>query len=373
MRVAIAQLIPIRLPLVRPVHTANGVVAFREGTVVRLESEDGLVGRGEASPYSGFGVETTLGARAGLEVALSKLVGCSLEELGDAIAGQAPAPCARAGLETARLELEARRRGLPLCETLVPGASGSVRELPCNALLAEASTDELASAARRACDAGFETLKLKVGALALEQDVERIAAIRSALGRRPKLRLDANQAYDIGRARSAIDAFAPFEIEYLEQPLPASDLEGLAALRREASIPIALDEGALDLAQLRSAIEHRAADVVVIKPSAAGGPFAALAMARLAREHGLDIAVTTLLDSAIGVAAAVHAAAAIAAEGPVRACGLATHGHFELDVATIGAPVNGSMEVPRSPGLGIDEDPALLSRCLADAAVEFRA
>ncbi len=364
---------PIRLPLLRPLRTATGEVDVREGTIVRIETDDAIAGCGEASPYPGFGEETVQESRAALKAMAPQLAGQPIDRLASAIDALGARGSVRAAFETARWVLEARRRGLPLCEALVAGASERAPRVPCNALLGEASIDELVGAAKRHRDAGFGTLKLKVGALELDRDRERVAAVREAIGTGSKLRLDANQAWDLERARAAVAAFEPFDIEYIEQPLPADDYAGMARLRRGGGIPIAIDEGALDLEGLERAIEGEAADVVVIKPSAAGGPGAALAMARRAREADLDVVVTTLLDSAVGVAAAIHSATAIAAEGSVRACGLATQGQFEFDVAKLDPPKDGAIEVARAAGLGIDEDPEMLSRCLGDAIVEIRA
>lgn len=373
MRIVAARLLPIRLPLVRPLRTANGVIEAREGTILRLETEAGVVGRGEASPYPGFGRETLEASRSDLERLAAKIVGLDTSDILQGLFEADRGSTARAAVETACLEATATGRGVPLCDHLVPGACEEIARIPCNALIGAAPIEDTIAEARRAHDVGFETLKLKVGASSVAEDGERIAAVREALGDDVAIRLDANGAYDLETARSAVERFAPFGIEYLEQPLPADRIEAMARLRRECAFPLALDEGALDLREVQQAIAREAADVIVIKPSVAGGPRAALAMARAARAAGLGVVVTTLIDSAIGVAAAIHAAAAIAAEGPLHACGLATRGHFSFDCASPEALSGGAVPVPRAPGLGLPDDRVPLERCLAGAPVEFRA
>lgn len=369
MRITRAQLVPIRLPLIRPVTGAHGIVAAREGTLVRLETDVGLVGCGEASPYPGFGGETTASARTALATQARVLIGCDVEE-GISLEPSS-SPTVSSAIETALLELVAKQRGVPLCELLVPKSGSADRMIACNALVSGDDPEEVASIARSAKARGFETFKLKIGALTLERDRIRIAALRELVGGNSKIRLDANQAYREGEAQEALETFAPYDIEYLEQPVAAEDLDLMATLRRTSHIPLAADEAALGETDVRRVIEAEAADVVVIKPSLAGGPRVALRIARAVRAAGLDVVVTSIVDSAVGVAAALHAAAAIASEGELRACGLATQELFELDVASLGAPIEGSMRVPQGVGLGIEEDPAMLSKCKADPVAEI--
>jgi o-succinylbenzoate synthase len=267
--------------------------------------------------------------------------------------------------------LQSKARGVSLCERLSAGSANSVRKIECNVLVAGEDPVEVARQTASAKARGFKTFKLKVGALALERDRLRAAALRDAVGPDAKIRLDANQAYGENEAGEAIAAFAPFAIEYLEQPVAAADIDAMAAVRRKSLIPLAADEAAIGLDDVRRVIAREAADVIIIKPGAAGGPRAALDIAREARHAGLDLVVTSIIDSAVGVATALHVAAAIANEGNLRACGLATAGLFEFDIASLGAPIGGRMQVPRGLGLGIEEDPSLLAQCQDAPMIEI--
>ncbi len=369
MRVAHAKLLPIRLPLVQPVVGAHGIVSARQCTLLRLETDAGLVGFGEASPYPGFGSETTLAARTALARAASDLVGCEVE--GAMALDRIRSHCARAAIETALLDLQAQLRAVALCERLSSGSDGQGRGIACNALISGEQPEDVARAVAAAKSRGFSTLKLKVGALTLERDHARVATAREEAGPEALIRLDANQAYRESEAMEAIAAFAPHGVEYLEQPVAAEDIDVMAALRRKSPIPLAADEAAITLEDARRVIAAEAADVIVIKPSAAGGPRSALRIAREARRAGLEVVVTSLIDSAVGVAAALHAAAAIANEGALLACGLATPDLFEFDVASLGAAVDGAMKIPRGPGLGLREDRAALAKCLDVSVAEI--
>ncbi len=375
MKVVRGKLIPIRLPLARPIISAHGIVTARECTLLKLETDVGLVGCGEASPYPGFGNETTASARAALERAVEDSIGWEVDV---ALAREAPnSLAARGALETALLELQSKARGVSLCERLSTGSAHSVRKIQCNVLVSGEDPVEVAREAASAKARGFETFKLKVGALTVERDRLRAAALRDAVGPDAKIRLDANQAYCESEAADAIAAFAPFEIEYLEQPVAAADIDAMASVRAKSPIPLAADEAAIGLDDVRRLIAREAADVIIIKPGAAGGPRAALSIAREARHAGLDLVVTSIIDSAVGVATALHVAAAIANEGSLRACGLATTGLFEFNVASLGAPIGGRMQVPRGLGLGlglglgIEEDPSLLAQCQDEPMIEI--
>lgn len=375
MRIAAAELLPIRLPLCKPVENAQGVISVREGTLLRLASDEGLIGWGEASPYPGFGLESVEQARAALGRAVHELLGCEIDDRDDLIARvQAStqlSPTARAGVETAVLDISARGNRLPLHEVLVATPGQSADPVPCNALVTGATHDELERSASSLAAQGFRTFKLKIGAQGVDRDVARVALLREVLGTEVAIRLDANQAYRGDSAAAAIERFAGYGIEYLEQPVASRDIEAMAELRRKSPIPLAADEAAVSEQGTRRVIDAGAADVIVIKPSAAGGPLAAQRIARAARQAGLQIVVTSLMDSAVGLCAARHTAAALAKEGVLPACGLATSGVFERDVAEVAPLADGRFRLSHAAGLGIAIDVPGLDGCLSGPVVRL--
>lgn len=377
MKISCAHLFPIRLPLRRSLTSARGVLTHREGTLVRLSSDRGEVGWGEASPYPGFGLESLTESRLALERSARALVGRELEPWDELVsqvgASTKTSPCARAAAETAVLDLSARTNHVPLCELLSRGRKPPVQAIACNALVTDDELDDLESAARVQWKHGFRTFKLKVGAADLDRDLARVARLREAVGPDASIRLDANQAFGVEQALRALESFADYRIEYLEQPLAAAAIEAMAELRRKSPIPLAADESAVCEADALRVVAAGAADVIVIKPSAAGGPLASLRIARAARRARIRVVVTSLLDSAVAVSAAHQVAAAIAREGALPACGLATSGLFERDVARLEPVVGGCLPLPTGAGLGIEIDESLLRSCLAGPVVEFSA
>ncbi|TKX86944.1 o-succinylbenzoate synthase, partial [Halorubrum sp. SS5] len=226
--------------------------------------------------------------------------------------------------------------------------------VPVNATVGDGSPAETAADARRAVEAGFDCLKVKVGARDVDADVERVRAVREAVGDAVALRADANGAWDRETASRALDALAPFDLAYVEQPLPADDLDGLAALRRGDpadggdGVPIAADES-VAARGIDAVLDAGAADAVVLKPMALGGPDRALAAALRARESGVDPVVTTTIDAVVARTAAVHVAAAVPDVSP---CGLATASLLDDDLAPDPCPVEGGrIAVPTGPGL----------------------
>ncbi|KAB1188493.1 MULTISPECIES: o-succinylbenzoate synthase [Haloferax] len=327
------------LGLRQPLSTAKGDIDRREGILVAVEM-GGTTGVGEATPLPGW-TESLAECRDVLES-----VGDPQTALDDGTLDETPA--ARYAVSLALADATARAENRPLASTL---ATRSHTSLPVNATLGDAGVESTVEAAVDAVSTGFDCLKLKVGARSLDDDIDRLRAVRDAVGPDVSLRADANGAWDRWTADRFLDAVEPLNLEYLEQPLPAEELDGHAVLRRLHDTPLAIDESLAAVSPER-AIASNAADVLVCKPMALGGPDRVLSVAERAHDVGVDVVVTTTIDAVVGRVGALHVAAAVPGE---RAHGLATASFLETDLAPDPAPVrDGSMQVPDSPGLGID-------------------
>lgn len=321
------------LPLATPFSTAAGELSEREGYLVGVErAADGVAvrGLGEATPLAGW-TESLDECHAALD--------------GDEDIDPSATPAAAHGAELAVLDAEARAAGRSLADLLADRIdSGEPAErVPVNATIGDGTVDETVGAAKDAVDAGFDCLKLKVGARSIGDDLKRVWGVSDAVD--ADLRLDANGAWDRETAGEVVKLLGGVDIEYVEQPLPADDLEGLAGLRGYG-VDIAVDES-LRLG-VDAVLDADAADVAVLKPMALGGPAAAVDAAARLHEEGVDPVVTTTIDGAVARAAAVHAAAAIP---DVRACGLATGDLLSEEFGADPVPVeNGEIAVPDGPG-----------------------
>lgn len=317
--------------LARPLGTAAGTIESRTGFLVRVEGGTGL---GEATPLPGW---------------TESLAACR-----EALDGGTPdssTPAARHGYSLARADAAARESGERLCDALAADAGLPVPaadSVPVNATVGDGSVAETRDAVRDAVAKGYDCVKLKVGARAPDADEARLRAARDAAGDSVELRADANGAWDEETAERMLDAAAELDYSYVEQPLPAADVAGHAALRGRG-VAVALDES-LATTTVSAVLDADAADVLVCKPMALGGPDRTLAAVRRARDAGADAVVTTTIDAVVARVGAAHVAAAIP---DVPACGLATGSMLSSDLASDPAPVSeGVIRVPGGPGLG---------------------
>ncbi len=371
------------LALRTPLRTAHGEIARRSGLLVSV-SDGERIGWGEAAPVPGWSAHdldtvcealgAAVGGRvdaAGLEAALERLESV---------------PEARAALAGAVGDLRARQAGLPLAvwlarqaaeerplsaEEPIPepqalsaerpaagtGRSGSV-SVAVSEVIAAADPEAAGEAARQAVQAGIGSLKVKVATASHNTDLARVAAVRASAGPDTELRLDANGGWSPERAVQMLDSFTEFGIAFCEEP--TAGIEAIAAVGAAASIPVAVDESARSLGDIATAVRSGSIGVVVVKPQALGGADLALAAIRLTRSHGAAAVVSTMIDSAVGVAHAVHTAAAAeiaatepeAAAGPSLAHGLATSALLASDTADPLPVIGGRIAVGPGSGLG---------------------
>ncbi|MBE2254169.1 MAG: o-succinylbenzoate synthase [Myxococcus sp.] len=336
------------LRLARRVTTSRAVLHEREGLQVTI-SGDGVSGRGETFPLPAFGTEPLGQAEAAIR-AFAPQPFAAVEELTLALAPLEATPAARFAVECALLEWLARRRGIPVALLLGEGRA----DVAVNALIEGADAASLADEAKRAVDAGFRTLKIKVGSKSVSVDAQRLHAVRLAVGAEVALRIDANGGWSEGTARSTLRGLESLALELCEQPVAAHDVEALRRLAYLGPVPIAVDEGLADAslrARLLEADPRPAAHVLVLKPAVLGGLVPALALARAAAEVGVAAYVTTMLDGSIARAAATHLAAVLPAQ--THAHGLSTVELFEGAGRDAFTPKGGVITLPDSAGWGV--------------------
>lgn len=345
MRLTGCFLVPYRLPLLRPWVSASGGFAVREGWLIRLETDVGLTGYGDCAPLPQAGTETLECAALRLAAWGAELPGMAPQAALDRLdAGAAGAPATRCGLETALLDLLAQQAGLPLARWLNPLFSPSVKV---NAAIGSLER-EAAARALAAVEAGYAVLKLKVGVFSAKEELMRLHDLASRLPAGISLRLDANRAWSEAEAGGFLDGLAGLPVESVEDPLADSGMKGLKRLQAGAPFPLAVDES-LSVLGAEAVLAQRPVRRIVLKPMVLGGLQPALALANRARKAGMECVVTTTVDSAVGVYAALHLAAAVA-NG--LAHGLATSAWLVQDVGNPPLPAWGSLPVGSGPGLG---------------------
>jgi L-alanine-DL-glutamate epimerase-like enolase superfamily enzyme len=213
-----------------------------------------------------------------------------------------------------------------------------------NATLSALDRGGAATQAAAAVAAGFRCIKVKVG---IGDDAGRVAAVRAAAGPETDLRLDANGAWSVKEAVRAIELLSPAGLELVEEP--THGLEAMREVREQVPVRLSIDETAAEHGALGAGV----ADAVCLKISRCGGISGLIAAATLVRASGAEVYLASTLDGPLGVAAALHAAAALASRGVVPPCGLATLALFEDFEDPLPAR-EGEIVLPTTGGLGVD-------------------
>ncbi|MGP1609244.1 MAG: o-succinylbenzoate synthase [Burkholderiales bacterium] len=346
---------PYDLPMRATWVSAAGGFSRRAGCLLRVTTDDGRRGHGDCAPLTGMGGESLQAAVSALRRQAPGLAGLSPD---DALAALPPAaasstPAARCALETALLDLLAQAANMPLARYL--RGDSLKNELAVNAALGSlALLDDQTLAA--ACAQGFSVLKLKVGSQPIDQEIACLHHLAARLPHGVALRLDANRAWRKADAAHFIDACANWPIEMLEEPLITADIAALQGLQESCRFPLALDES-LSRFDLQTLCSTPPARRLVLKPPRFGGLLATLQLAERAAAAGLQCIVTSSIDSACGVLAASHLAAAIDND---LAHGLATASWLAADTGTPPRITNGRLTLPDRPGLGFTANDGLI-------------
>src|SRR5215203_5311519 len=329
MKLAGFDLYRFSLPLRGPLVLRDTTLHRREGVLLRLSGDDGSGGWGESAPLPGFSAESPDQAIVQLRRLAGSMIGREVADdwtdrngaFGRELERIAPAPSVRFGLELAVWNMCATSWGKSLPELF----AGQPRaRVPVNGLLA-GSWDEVLEEAQRMKNAGYEAIKLKVGARTVAEDARLVRKLVVELGNTISLRLDANRAWDYEQAGEFLRGAPRFE--YLEEPL--ADPALLPQLIREFGAPVALDESLVGL-DPEVLEEHRYARAVVLKPTLLGGISNTLRIAERAFCLGMTPVVSSAYESGVGTAALVALAAGIG-ERPVPA-GLDTYRAIADDV-----------------------------------------
>lgn len=344
----------VTTPLHTPFATALRRTTTTDTVVVRITDSDGVTGWGEAPQVWQVTGESLAGAEACVTGPLAGLVtGRDPDDLEDLCRGVGAAVAAnhgaKAAVDVALHDLVARRRGVSL-----PVLLGSTTlRVPTDVTLAAGDAAALGEAALSRVAEGFPVLKMKVGTDAAT-DVERVRTVRAAVGKATRIRLDANQGWTPRDAVRVITALedADLDIELVEQPVAAADLDGMAWVTARVSTPVMADESVYGVRDLVEVIRRRSADLVNVKLAKCGGLSSARTLLELARAQGMGTIVGSMMETHVGVGAAASLVAAhpTSTVSDLDAAWWATRTPVVGGMAYDGATV----VLPDAPGLGIE-------------------
>jgi len=365
-RIRDVQAIPLGLPLRKPMLMAGLRVARAETLYVRIEDSDGMVGWGEAAAAPTMTGETLAGMAAAVRNHVGPALlgqplhprGALMSRLAAAIYGNAGA---RSAVETALLDLVARRLGVPLHE-LLGGARRDAME-PLWLVGTASAEGDVADAVARVAE-GYRFLKLKLGVKSVEQEERAMAGLRRALGRDVKLAADANMGLSLPDARRLAAVGREAGYLFLEQPLRHDDLRGMAAVAT-MGLPISADEGVHGIADIEAHAAQGAAQGAALKSIKLGGLAAVLEAASACYRLGFSVNLSAkVAESSLGAAALLHLAACL----PDVTWGVSpTHAYLAED--PVEHPIemqNGHLALPSGSGLGMTVDEARLARFRLD-------
>src|SRR6478609_7629475 len=340
----------MREPLVWP----GGTRLSASGLLVEIHTDEGIIGLGEAPG------PTLPTIRTIIESELTQFLGGQDPRRTEWLVHRMEeftrnwsriASYAIAGIEMALLDIKGKALEIPVAELL---GGFCRRQAPVVGYL---FIDEPEANARKAAafvDAGYTELKLKVGR-DFDQDHDTIAAIRDEVGSGVKIRIDANMMWSVPAAIKWIRGLEHLDLQYVEQPVPDFDVQGLAQVRRSVGVPIAADEGCTDLRSALELIKADACDVFVVYPSEAGGLTRALQIAALATAAGKWCAIGSWAELGVATTANAHVVAA-SSYFP-----FASDTHYPLQLEDVLAHAveieDGKIAVSHDPGLGIALDP----------------
>jgi L-alanine-DL-glutamate epimerase and related enzymes of enolase superfamily len=340
------------LALTRPYTIALRSIQAVEIGIVELYTGCGLVGRGAASPEPYVTGESTQDCQAALrEERLEWLVGQdvrALPALCRALRARLPkTPAARAALDIALHDLLAQRLELPLVDIL----GRAHDKLPTSITIGIKPVQETLEEAKEYLTRGFRILKVKLGR-ALEEDIERLHKLRETVGPEIAIRVDPNQSYSAQDIAHFVARTQSINIEFLEQPLPAADIEVMRALPEVVRARLAADESLLCEADaLHLLVPPAACGIFNIKLMKCGGVHPALRIAALAETADIELMWGCMDESIISITAALHAALASPATRY-----LDLDGSFDLawDVVEGGFVLeNGFLRTTNASGLGV--------------------
>jgi len=365
MKITAVRTVPVwgrrRRPFGMVTRTALGAAAISDYTIVFVDTDEGITGLGEVC--SVFKRRGAL-LRADVDLALAPAVlgedpfriAHLVQKMDLALDGVEEA---KAGIEMALWDIVGKKLGTPVYNLL----GGKARDrIPLSYSIPFGTPEQMAAFAAERVKAGHKTIKVKVGSEDGPRDVAAVKSIRAAIGTGVKLRVDGNMGWPTAKhAIRMIRQMEPFDIELVEQPLPAHDLDGMAEVRRNIGVPLMADESIRNPRSAMEVIRRGAADIANVYVTEAGGLLNAMRIFAMCEAAGMPCMIGSMPEFGIGTAAQIHLGVAMTNLGPDSdTCGVLYH---EEDLLT--APLrieNGFSYPPTGPGLGVEIDPKVFER-----------
>lgn len=362
MKITHIETYPVRIPLrpERRMITSLGVHDVSQYVLVRLGTDTGIEGAGEATVSALWSGETVWSCRAVVERIFAPLVvGCEVSDIGE-IARRMDFACkhnwfAKSAVEMACWDAWGTAEGKPVYELL--GGLRRPRAFRCRFSLGAYGLEQARRVAAERVAAGFTTIKVKVGGEA-NDDVQRVRAVREVIGPELAVDIDANCGWSADTAIRKIKALADCRLAVVEQPTPDGDYAAIARVRRETGCTMMADDMCFDLVHAQELIRQEGCDVINVYPGKQGGIGKARQIVEFAAAHGVACTIGSNLELDVATAAMGHLVVGSSNMQVERFPGDAL-GPIYHEVSVVKHPIQIAgplVTVPDRPGLGVEVD-----------------
>ncbi|GAB2559529.1 mandelate racemase/muconate lactonizing enzyme family protein [Spirosoma areae] len=350
------------IPLKAPIAISLGTIDHARNILVEMQTDDGITGWGEGSPFWMIVGETQASGLAAAEDMARLLLGCDPLDIAgcmSTLTRYLPGhPTTRSAFDMALYDIAAKRAGMPLYQFL----GGAKRPLVTDETIYLNSPERMVDDALRIQAKGAEAIKVKLGTN-LRDDIGRVEAIRKAIGEATPIRTDANQGWDVVTALAVLRAIGNWNVQYCEQPIKRHDIAGLRQIRQHSPVPIMADESLFNATDAIRLVREEAVDYFNIKLSKSGGISEALNINAIAEAAGIPCMIGCMSESRLALTANAHFAAA---RQNVRFCDLDACFEHADDPVHGGIIYSGyQIELPETPGIGAEVDSAFLKSLVA--------
>lgn len=359
MKITRVQCHMVTIPYKNPYRMAPGETRHKKQIIVVIETDEGITGIGETGvTLIERGGETQEAIYFSIQKYMAPLIigmdpfdiGLVIDRLEGFNQGRTGFLCAKAGIDTALYDIMGKAVNRPVAQLL-----GGIHrtEFRVSRSLGVKTPREMGEDAQRLKSAGYAMLTIKVG-FDVKEDIERVAAVRDAVGANYPLEIDVNGAYTVEVAIPTLKKMERYGIEAVEQPVPWWDLQGMKEVRIALDTPITADESAWTPQDVVNIARAGAADTICLKPIKNGGLFLSRRMAEIAEAAGMGVLTGSKHPLSPGTAALLHFAAAVPCVHGVLGYGSPLE-RLTDDICDPPLDMNkdGTVTLPTGPGLGV--------------------
>jgi L-alanine-DL-glutamate epimerase-like enolase superfamily enzyme len=352
MKITAIHLYAIHIPLYEPFVISYHSYDYMPSVIVKIETDEGIIGYGEGVADEYVTGESMQGVFQILKHTLAPVLlvenPLEIEKIHD-IMDQViyGSPTAKAAIDIACFDIMGKKLQQPIYQ-LIGGRYHD--EFPITYVLSISEPEKMAKEAAKMVEEGYRSFKIKVGTN-VNKDIKRIKAVRESVGEEISIRVDVNQGWkNSATTLKALSQLHECDLDWIEQPVLADDLDGMVEIKSKSILPLMIDEGLKGTREMIEIIQKRAADKVNIKLMKCGGIYPAVKLAHQAELAGMECQVGSMVESSVGTAAGFHVAfskkiiTSVELTGPLKF--RSDIGDFHYDVPFV--------RLTEKPGLGVE-------------------